>query len=102
MNYGKLCCASMLMLLVAGPVSGQFSEVTATDDGQVYFTSTLILRSSRTPASRLFPVQPIGIYQVSARMPADAGAVPNCGAECTITPPDGDSSTLIYGFGQQP
>ena len=47
MRRTTLGSGSMLMLLIVGPLTAQFSQLTMTDDGkQIYFTSSLLLKSS--------------------------------------------------------
>jgi uncharacterized protein (TIGR03437 family) len=62
----------MVLLLLASPVCGQFSQLAATDDGsQLYFTSQMLLKgaasSSPSPESRLYRFGPNGVTLFAER-----------------------------------
>ena len=74
MRSSKVSCfAGTLLLAVAVPACGQFSQLAATDDGkQLYFTSQWLLKGTAAPTlpwaeSRLYRYGPDGVTLFAER-----------------------------------
>ena len=93
-----------LLLLAATPLSAQFSQFAATDDGsQVYFTSSLVLYASPTSQStesRLYRIGPDGVTLVPAPGPAVNCQTNVTGSAFGVSGPQvsGDGSLVGYAY----
>lgn len=94
---------SLLMLLLPFPVSAQFAELAASDDGKVlYFTSQMLFRGEQSPLGwpeyRLYRFGPEGLTLFAERGPlaSDSTFSSNTGVTNVSTTSDGSLVGLTF------